>query len=686
MLRVYKTNFKSIASMLLIYPLTVVSFKLFIFPLEMRKTILIILLVTTCFKLITDNKYMPICLSISVYIYIRVLILIKTLAIDVYLNGYGYFIKEMMVTIKGLGDLGKVEIIEVTIQKTFLYTLCIIVVSILYILINSKFIAKYFSAFNLIGVLYFVFAWFSYIDVEMVLLIYIVGVMLFNVEYQKLGHVISILLIGVFLFNTVTSMIPYKYINENIEKLAPELLILRSDYEKRESFFNFETSIYYPKDLKLGGSVVIDSNRIIMTVITAEDVLYLRGRVKDTYTGLSWKSSKNDYEKFESSKRYGEKSFRSDNLKSAFIRYEDIRSLTIFSPIGALEYSLDDSKLRVDRDLSVYYKSGLFEGSVEEYRVIFTGVDTLVDDSISYLKLADSITDRTRTLALDITKDATSDLEKVIALKEYLVANYPYSLEIDGEGDYADFVDDFLFEERKGYCTYFSSALAILSRINGIMSRYVEGYIVSPDSYDGGKYLVTEDKAHAWTEVYIEGSGWIVVESTPIYDFDQGEIAAIKIEKQELVKNEVNTLVGDENDIAIDVKSENNIKYYKNSHIFILFMIVIVVFITIIGRRKYKNLKLSNSQKSLMYIYKIDYMLTDILKLKKNKTYTVYYKMTLYNEMIVEVFNSEEQFQGQKNAIIKDVREILYNNKNVSDYDLINLEKYLKYIKKTYSK
>jgi len=59
--------------------------------------------------------------------------------------------------------------------------------------------------------------------------------------------------------------------------------------------------------------------------------------------------------------------------------------------------------------------------------------------------------------------------------------------------------------------------------------------------------------------------------------------------------------------------------------------------------------------------------------------------MKLYDDKNIEVFSGEGQFQDQKNAIIKDVIEILYNNKNVSDYELINLEKYLKYKKKAYS-
>ena len=58
--------------------------------------------------------------------------------------------------------------------------------------------------------------------------------------------------------------------------------------------------------------------------------------------------------------------------------------------------------------------------------------------------------------------------------------------------------------------------MAVLARLNGIPSRYVEGFLVDPSKEDQEGFVkITESNAHAWVEVYLEGYGWIVVESTP---------------------------------------------------------------------------------------------------------------------------------------------------------------------------
>jgi transglutaminase-like putative cysteine protease len=56
--------------------------------------------------------------------------------------------------------------------------------------------------------------------------------------------------------------------------------------------------------------------------------------------------------------------------------------------------------------------------------------------------------------------------------------------------------------------------MAVLLRCAGIPARYVEGYALSSRPKSGTIYTVTNDKAHAWVEVYFEGVGWIPFEPT----------------------------------------------------------------------------------------------------------------------------------------------------------------------------
>ena len=58
--------------------------------------------------------------------------------------------------------------------------------------------------------------------------------------------------------------------------------------------------------------------------------------------------------------------------------------------------------------------------------------------------------------------------------------------------------------------------------MKGIPARYVAGYAVLPSAFklnEEGEYeaVVTGASAHAWAEAYVQGIGWIPVETTPGY-------------------------------------------------------------------------------------------------------------------------------------------------------------------------
>lgn len=133
---------------------------------------------------------------------------------------------------------------------------------------------------------------------------------------------------------------------------------------------------------------------------------------------------------------------------------------------------------------------------------------------LKYIDIPNTVPQRVRELAVSITKNKSNTYDKVKAIEQYLSKNYKYSLTPGDVPDGVDFVDYFLFEQKEGYCTYFATAMAILTRSIGIPSRYVEGYLLP--SYVGKDklYEVTNERAHAWVEVYFEGIGWIQFEPT----------------------------------------------------------------------------------------------------------------------------------------------------------------------------
>ena len=77
-----------------------------------------------------------------------------------------------------------------------------------------------------------------------------------------------------------------------------------------------------------------------------------------------------------------------------------------------------------------------------------------------------------------------------------------------------DSVDDFLFATRAGFCEHYASAFAVLMRALGIPARIVTGYQGGERNPVDGYWLVRQADAHAWSEVWLAGRGWVRVDPT----------------------------------------------------------------------------------------------------------------------------------------------------------------------------
>jgi len=137
-----------------------------------------------------------------------------------------------------------------------------------------------------------------------------------------------------------------------------------------------------------------------------------------------------------------------------------------------------------------------------------------------FLQVPEITPQRVHDLVAEIIYGLETDFEKVMAIRDYLV-QFTYTLSPPPVPYGVCFVDHFLFDAREGYCTYYASAMAIMARIAGVPSRYVEGFLLPPAEADPAPsvFVVTNMMAHAWVEVYLEGFGWLIVEATAPYAF-----------------------------------------------------------------------------------------------------------------------------------------------------------------------
>lgn len=75
-------------------------------------------------------------------------------------------------------------------------------------------------------------------------------------------------------------------------------------------------------------------------------------------------------------------------------------------------------------------------------------------------------------------------------------------------------MDDFLFDTREGFCEHYASAFTVLMRAAGIPARVVTGYQGGYWNKLGNYLLVRNSDAHAWSEVWLAGRGWVRIDPT----------------------------------------------------------------------------------------------------------------------------------------------------------------------------
>ncbi len=97
----------------------------------------------------------------------------------------------------------------------------------------------------------------------------------------------------------------------------------------------------------------------------------------------------------------------------------------------------------------------------------------------------------------------------------YIKNSAEYDLQYDRAMDGADNpVIAFLETYQKGVCRHYAKAATLLYRSLGIPARYTVGFMQS-DIKAGKTTSITDERGHAWVEVYINGFGWVQVEVTP---------------------------------------------------------------------------------------------------------------------------------------------------------------------------
>jgi transglutaminase-like putative cysteine protease len=304
---------------------------------------------------------------------------------------------------------------------------------------------------------------------------------------------------------------------------------------------------YGVDDSQLGGPFVGD-NQVVFGAET-ESKHYWRVETKEIYTGKGWIGPSNDQSRvivpmvpfdskvpiyaFESEVEVREQEATIFPFIAAphSVYPFGVRRILTWGGIGTGILELDpniekiyfENERRNTQPYTITYDVPRY--SVTKLQQVTSSEQARLDSLFvnRYTQVPTTLPREVKELALEITKGEKTWFDKARAIENYFdLAMFSYSQkDVAVPKRNEDYVAQFLFDTKVGYCDNFSSSMAVLLRTLGIPTRWVKGYTAGEYKELGSNsrkiYEVTNNNAHSWVEVYFPGSGWLAFEPTPGY-------------------------------------------------------------------------------------------------------------------------------------------------------------------------
>jgi transglutaminase-like putative cysteine protease len=252
--------------------------------------------------------------------------------------------------------------------------------------------------------------------------------------------------------------------------------------------------------------------------IHPQSLLYRRGVVMSKFDGRGWSPGLPEGVVQRAAKPA---SLFVDAITYDVIQEPSYQNFLFTLPVAsALESQIINTvDYRLERQLPIYERIA--------YRVTSdTGLpmDLELDDRLLAfnIELPATGNPRARQLAQELlsqSRDERHYIDRVIS--KFDREDFIYTLKPPLLG--ANSVDEFLFDTRRGFCGHYASSFVFLMRAAGIPARVVAGYMGGEINPITRTVLVHQFDAHAWTEVWLAGEGWVRVDPTAVVSPDRIE-------------------------------------------------------------------------------------------------------------------------------------------------------------------
>ena len=254
-----------------------------------------------------------------------------------------------------------------------------------------------------------------------------------------------------------------------------------------------------------------------------------RGVALDEYTGRGWRKSPTARRTEQKTSERGLFQLGTteslNRLTAQTVFLEPIESPVLFAATRPIALQGDFAVVRVDAEGSIQTRKLGFD------RLMYKALSDMTEPDVAllqrdrqpypasferYLLLPDSLDPRIegRANAMVVNAHARNRYDAARAIETQLQQDYGYSMEMKASGE--DPLADFLFNVQSGHCEYFSTAMTVMLRTQGIAARVVNGFLPGEYNEAADAYMVRQSDAHSWVEVYFpESRSWVTFDPTP---------------------------------------------------------------------------------------------------------------------------------------------------------------------------
>jgi hypothetical protein len=295
---------------------------------------------------------------------------------------------------------------------------------------------------------------------------------------------------------------------------------------------------YDPDDSRLGGPFTQDNTLIFEATVPKKQ--YWKIETKNTYNSKGWEQP-NESNVITYTSNMGMGAYaEGEGIISGESKLAQLNMLKRFPfivyPYGMINVETDEDVQFMKLETLGQYRTAIGDEpvSLDSYEIEYIehdfslkalrettmeAVNSLGDDFSDYLQLPNGLPERVGELAKKITDSSENVYDKTKAIERYFGRNgFVYDQKnVAVPTEDQDYVDQFLFDTKSGYCDNFSTSMVVMLRTIGIPARWVKGFAPGELGRNENKesvYKITNNEAHSWVEAYMPGIGWMPFEPT----------------------------------------------------------------------------------------------------------------------------------------------------------------------------